>query len=137
MFLVDSNVLLNIVKQQEPFAAGSSQALEDALMLGAVQINPVIYAEVSIAYATAAELDRVLTRLGIGRHDLAWEGAHLAGQAFLRYRRQGGIKTAPLPDFYIGADAMVSGLTLITRDARRYQTYFPQLKLIVPDGVAP
>ena len=136
MFLVDSNVLLDIVKQQEPFVVASAQALEDALIDGPVQINPIVYAEVSIAYAGAAELNRVLARLGIGRRDLAWEGAHLAGQAFLRYRRQGGAKTAPLPDFYIGADALVSGLTLITRDARRYQTYFPQLKLIVP-GSAP
>lgn len=133
MYLVDSNVLLDIVKQQEPFQRWSARALEDALLTGQVFINPLIYAEVSIAYATPEELDRVLARLGIARHDLPWSAAHLAGQAFVRYRRQGGAKTAPLPDFYIGADALVSGFTLITRDAKRYRGYFPDLALIAPD----
>lgn len=133
MFLVDSNVLLDIVKEQEPFQHWSAQALEDALFTGQVFVNPLIYAEVSIAFAAATELDRVLNRLGIGRHDLPWSAAHLSGQAFVRHRRQGGAKTAPLPDFYIGADALVSGFTLITRDAKRYRSYFPELALIAPD----
>ncbi len=97
---------------------------------GPVLINPIIYTEVSIAYTSAAELNRVLARLTIERHDLPWSAAYLAGQAFLQYRRQGGQKTAPLPDFYIGADAQVSGFTLITRDARRYRSYFPSLNLL-------
>lgn len=133
MYLVDSNILLDIVKAQEPFNAWSATALENALIDGPVLINPIIYAEISIAYASAAELDRVLARLTIGRHDLPWSAAFLAGQAFLQYRRQGGQKTAPLPDFYIGADAQVSGFTLITRDARRYRTYFPSLNLLTMD----
>lgn len=133
MYLVDGNVLLDIVKRQEPFQHWSARALEDALLSGQVFVNPLIYAEVSIAYAAAAELDYVLTRLGIGRHDLPWSAAYQAGQAFVRYRRQGGAKTAPLPDFYIGADALVSGFTLITRDAKRYRGYFPELTLIAPD----
>lgn len=133
MFLADSNVLLDIVKRQEPFFAWSAQALEEALLAGPAWVNPIIYAEISIAYASASELDRMLARLGIGRHDLPWHAAHLAGQVFVRYRRQGGTKTAPLPDFYIGADAQVSGLKLLTRDARRYRGYFPKLPLIAPD----
>lgn len=130
MFLVDSNILLDIVKAQEPFNAWSALALEDALLQGPVFVNQIIYAEVSIAYASAGELDKVLARLSISRHDLSWTAAHLAGQAFMTYRRQGGQKTAPLPDFYIGADAQVSGFTLITRDARRYRAYFPALALV-------
>jgi len=130
VYLVDSNILLDIVKAQEPFNAWSATALENALIDGPVLINPIIYTEVSIAYTSAAELDRVLARLTIERHDLPWSAAYLAGQAFLQYRRQGGQKTAPLPDFYIGADAQVSGFTLITRDARRYRSYFPSLNLL-------
>jgi hypothetical protein len=130
VYLVDSNVLLDIVKAQEPFSAWSSLALENALLDGPVFINPIIYAEVSIAYASPGDLDRVLARLSIGRHDLPWAAAYPAGQAFLQYRRQGGQKYAPLPDFYIGADALVSSYTLISRDARRYRAYFPGLKLL-------
>ena len=133
MYLVDSNILLDIVKAQEPFNAWSATALENALFDGPVLINPIIYAEVSIAYTSVAELDRVLARLTIERHDLPWSAAYLAGQAFLQYRRQGGQKTSPLPDFYIGADAQVSGFTLITRDARRYRSYFPSLNLLTKD----
>jgi len=130
VYLVDSNILLDIVKAQEPFNAWSATALENALIDGPVLINPIIYTEVSIAYTSAAELDRVLARLTIERHDLPWSAAYLAGQAFLQYRRLGGKKTAPLPDFYIGADAQVSGFTLITHDARRYRSYFPSLNLL-------
>jgi len=137
MFLADSNVLLDIIKDQQPHAKWSAAALEGALLAGPVFVNPIIYAEVSIAYATSEELDRVLARLSIGRHDLPWSAAHLSGQTFVRYRRQGGAKTAPLPDFYIGADALVSGFTLLTRDARRYRSYFPQLPLISPDTKLP
>ncbi|MDP2787877.1 MAG: type II toxin-antitoxin system VapC family toxin [Pseudomonadota bacterium] len=133
MYLVDSNVLLDIVKAQEPFNEWSATALENALIDGPVLINPIIYAEISIAYASPADLDRVLARLTIGRHDVPWAAAFLAGQAFLQYRRQGGQKTAPLPDFYIGADAQISGFTLITRDARRYRSYFPALNLLTMD----
>lgn len=133
MYLVDSNVLLDIVKAQQPFSEWSATTLENALLDGPVLINPIIYAEVSIAYASLGELDRVLARLSIGRRDLPWAAAHMAGQALLQYRRQGGQKTAPLPDFYIGADAQVSGFTLITRDARRYRAYFPSLKLLTMD----
>lgn len=133
MYLADSNVLLDIIKAQQPFNVWSATALENALLQGPVFVNQIIYAEVSIAYASPGELDKVLARLSIGRHDLSWSAAHLAGQAFMQYRRQGGQKTAPLPDFYIGADAQMSGFTLITRDARRYRAYFPALTLVTMD----
>lgn len=130
--LVDSNVLLDIVTADPDWLPWSQAALADALLAGAVAINQLVYAEVSIAYQQAAELDAVLTRLRIQRIDLPWEAAHLAGQAFLKYRREGGTRTSPLPDFYIGAHAQTAGLPLLTRDAKRYRTYFPKVSLIAP-----
>lgn len=132
MVLVDSNVLLDIVTADPDWLPWSQAALVDALLAGAVAINQLVYAEVSIAYQHAAELDAVLTRLRIQRIDLPWEAAHLAGQAFLKYRRQGGTRTSPLPDFYIGAHAQTAALPLLTRDAKRYRTYFPKASLITP-----
>ena len=130
--LVDSNVLLDIVTADPEWLPWSQAALADALLAGAVAINQLVYAEVSISYQQSAELDAVLTRLRIQRIDLPWEAAHLAGQAFLKYRRQGGTRTSPLPDFYIGAHAQTAGLPLLTRDAKRYRTYFPKVALLTP-----
>ena len=130
--LVDSNVLLDIVTADPEWLPWSQAALADALLAGAVAINQLVYAEVSISYQQSAELDAVLTRLRIQRIDLPWEAAHLAGQAFLKYRRQGGTRTSPLPDFYIGAHAQTAGLPLLTRDAKRYRTYFPKVSLLTP-----
>lgn len=132
MILVDSNILLDIVTDDPNWRPWSQTALADALLAGAVAINQLVYAEVSIAYKQAATLDAVLTRLHIVRADLPWQAAYLAGQAFLKYRRLGGAKTSPLPDFYIGAHAQAAGLQLLTRDARRYRTYFPKVSLIAP-----
>lgn len=132
MILVDSNILLDIVTADPEWLPWSQAALADALLAGPVAINQLVYAEVSIAYRHASELDAILTRLRVQRADLPWEAAHLAGQAFLRYRRQGGNRTSPLPDFYIGAHAQVAGLQLLTRDAKRYRTYFPKISLIAP-----
>ncbi len=132
MILIDSNVLLDIVTADPDWLPWSQAALADALLAGPVAINQLVYAEVSIAYKQVAELDTVLARLHIQRADLPWEAAHLAGQAFLKYRRQGGIKTSPLPDFYIGAHAQAADLQLLTRDAKRYRTYFPKVSLIAP-----
>lgn len=85
-----------------------------------------------MSFATLAELDGVLAKLRIERIDLPWGAAHIAGQAFVAYRKRGGLKTAPLPDFYIYAHAQLENLTLLTRDARRCRTYFPKVKLIAP-----
>ena len=95
-------------------------------------INPLIYAEVSIRYATIEELEEVLPSDLFARQPLPYQAAFLAGKAFVDYRRRGGRKHAPLPDFYIGAHALIAGYRLLTRDARRYRTYFPTLDLIAP-----
>lgn len=134
MVLLDSNALLDIATDDPQWRVWSESTLADALLSGPVGINQLVYAEVSEAYTHFSELDSVLLRLKIQRVDLPWSAAHLAGQAFLKYRRQGGYKTSPLPDFYIGAHAQSEGLRLLTRDANRYRSYFPKVKLIAPRG---
>lgn len=133
MILVDSNVLLDVVTDDAQWRSWSAAALSDAVLTGTVAINQLVYVEVSIAYRRVQELDAVLNRLRIQRADLPWEAAHLAGQAFLSYRRSDGQKSSPMPDFYIGAHAQASGAQLLTRDVRRYRTYFLDVSLIAPD----
>jgi predicted nucleic acid-binding protein len=99
---------------------------------GAVFVNPIIYAELAPAFANAADLDRWLDPGIFRRAALPYEAGWLAAQAFLKYRQSGGVRTTPLPDFYIGAHAHAEKLTLLTRDTARYRTYFPDVALISP-----
>ena len=99
-------------------------------------INPLIYAEVSVGYKTIEELDDLLPASDYEREPLPYPAGFAAGKAFLRYRRGGGGKRSPMPDFYIGAHAAVAGYELLTRDAARYRTYFPTIAIIAPDPAA-
>lgn len=130
--LVDSNVILDVTTNDETWFDWSAEALSRAADESNLAINPIIYAEVSIGYRTIEEVEDLLSAADFRRLELPYEAAFLAGKAFLSYRRHGGSRTAPLPDFYIGAHAAVAGLRLLTRDARRYRTYFPTLTLIAP-----
>jgi predicted nucleic acid-binding protein len=130
--LVDSNVLLDLVTDDPKWAVWSSEALSRAADESALAINPLIFAEVSIGFATVEELEQLLPSGEFERLELPYEAAFLAGKAFLSYRRRGGRRSAPLADFYIGAHAAVGGLRLLTRDPRRYRTYFPTVELIAP-----
>lgn len=130
--LVDSNVLLDVLEEDAHWYEWSSKQLQKAADSCSLIINPIIYAEVSIGFQRIEELEEALPSNLLQRMPLPWEAAFLAGKCFMRYRKLGGIKSSPLPDFFIGAHAAVSGLTLLTRDAARYRTYFPSLKLITP-----
>lgn len=132
MFLVDANVLLDISTDDPVWRRWSERTLEDAIADGSAAVNPVIYAEAALDFASPEALDRWLRNLDIQRLALPYEAAFGASRAYRDYRRAGGTRRSPLPDFYIGAHAAASGLTLITRDARRYRTYFPSLRLIAP-----
>lgn len=112
--------------------AWSSAALAAAGNDGEMVINPVIYAEVSVRYKSPEEVDRVLPPTLYRRDDIPYTAAFLAGRAFLKYRRQGGSRTSPMPDFFIGAHALVSDLRVLTRDPRRFRRYFPTVDLIAP-----
>ena len=132
MFLVDTNLLLDLFTDDTTWRPWSERAIGDALVDGRVAINQLIYAETSLAFDDAAALDRELSSLMIERLQIPYRAAFRAGRAFLRYRRAGGTRSSPLPDFYIGAHAEAEGLTLLTRDVDRYRTYFPRVALIAP-----
>jgi predicted nucleic acid-binding protein len=132
MILFDTNVLLDIATADPVWLAWSEKAFRSAALQGPVIVNPIIYAELAPAFTTAASLDGWLIPAIFQRRPLPFAAGWSAAQAFLKYRRSGGVKTSPLPDFFIGAHAEVEGLTLVTRDATRYQTYFPGVKLISP-----
>ena len=128
--LVDANVLLDIVTEDERWMAWSADALASAAAQGELVINPVVYAEVSLAYDTIEALDSALQELR--RLPLPYEAGFLAARCYLRYRNAGGSRRSPLPDFYIGAHAAVEGHDLLTRDSSRYRSYFPRLDVISP-----
>lgn len=130
--LVDSNVILDVVTEDAEWADWSASMLSRAARDGRLVVNPLIYAEVSCGYVRIEDLDQALPAAYFTREPLPWAAAFLAARAFVSYRRRGGSRTAPLPDFYIGAHAALAGYTLLTRDPRRYRTYFPRLRLIAP-----
>jgi predicted nucleic acid-binding protein len=130
--LVDANVLLDLFTANPRWKEWSKENLKAALAAGEVALNPIIYAEVSIAFTHESELDAELRWLGIVRRPLPYAAAFPAGRAYLYYRREGGKRCSPLPDFYIDAHAQVEGLRLLTRDAQRYRTYFPEVELVFP-----
>lgn len=131
--LVDSNVLLDVLSLDGPWQAWSEAAIASAADLSRLVINPIIYAEVSVGYDSAEKLEAELPTDLFAREAIPYEAAFLAGKAFLDYRRRGGARRSPLPDFFIGAHAAVGRYELLTRDAARYRTYFPSLELIAPD----
>lgn len=121
-----------MVKQDAVWGEWSTRALSQAADESLLIINPLIYAELSVGFTSVEALDDSLPPSLIQRRGLPYEAAFLAGKIFLAYRRNGGERRSPLPDFYIGAHAAVAGYRLLTRDAVRYRTYFPTLELITP-----
>ena len=130
--LVDSNVLLDVVTEDPRWFSWSSDALARCAEEATLVVNPIIFAEVSIGFDRIEDLDELLAEV-VERAPLPWEAAFLAGKAFVRYRKRGGRRSSTLPDFYIGAHAAVAGMALLTRDAARYRTYFPGVRVIAPE----
>jgi predicted nucleic acid-binding protein len=130
--LVDANVLLDVLTEDEDWLDWSASMIEAAAHQGPLIINPIIYAEASVGFRRVEEVDEALPPDYYRRAELPWAAGFLAGQAYLKYRRRGGERRSPLGDFYIGAHAAISGLTLLTRDPRRYRAYFPSVRLIAP-----
>lgn len=128
--LVDTNVLVDVATEDPRWLGWSSEQL--ALAIGRLAINPVVYAEFSVHYSTIEDVEGALSGLEPERLPIPYEAAYLAGKVFRRYRERGGQRNAPLPDFFIGAHAAVEGLSLLTRDPKRYREYFPRLDLIAP-----
>jgi predicted nucleic acid-binding protein len=134
--LVDSSVILDIVTEDPAWADWSAGALAQARDDGLLAINPIVYAEVSAGFDRIEDLDDAVPADDFQREALPYEAGFVAAKAFLAYRRRGGQKRSPLPDFYIGAHAAVRRYRLLTRDAGRYRTYFPTVTLIVPGAGA-
>jgi predicted nucleic acid-binding protein len=130
--LVDSNVILDVLTEDPEWAEWSAAALAAQADAGPLVVNPLVYAEVAARFERIEDLEEALPEGYFLRQALPWEAAFLAGRTFIRYRRKGGQRRSPLPDFYIGAHALVARMTLLTRDARRYRTYFPALRIIAP-----
>jgi predicted nucleic acid-binding protein len=131
--LVDSNILLDVMTEDASWLSWSVSAIERAADTSRLVINPVIYAEASVRFTRIEELDAALPSDLFEREPIPYEAAFLAGKAYLAYRRRGGTRRSPLPDFFIGAHAAVSSYRLLTRDSARYRAYFPKLSLIAPD----
>ncbi len=129
--LVDSDVLLDVFTDDPNWAAWSEARLAEAFDAGQVVINPLVYAEISVAFDRIETLEAALPRQ-LDREELPWEGAFLAGKCFTEYRRRGGTRRSPLPDLYVGAHAAITGRALLTRDANRYRTVLPRLAMISP-----
>jgi predicted nucleic acid-binding protein len=133
MLLVDTNVLVDVLEDDPEWADWSIGQLRAQSKIHRLAINPVIYSELSLTFSTVEALDRAVDDLGLAVIEVPRPALFLAGKAFVRYRRQGGRKENVLADFFIGAHAAVSRYPLLTRDTRRYSTYFSGVKLIVPD----
>jgi predicted nucleic acid-binding protein len=130
--LIDSSVVLDIVTDDPAWGDWSADALAQAGDDGRLVINPVVYAEVSAGFKRIEDLDETIPASDFEREPLPYQAGFVAGKAFLIYRKRGGVRHSPLPDFYIGAHAAVSGYRLLTRDASRFRTYFPSVELIAP-----
>jgi len=130
--LVDSCVLIDVLANDADWAEWSLEQLDLLGQQAPLVISPIILAEVSPRFERAADLDAVLGQLPIKREALPWDAAFLAGQAFKIYRTVKGAKRSPMPDFYIGAHALVGNMRLLTRDALRFRTYFPKLNIVSP-----
>ncbi len=130
--LLDTNVLLDIATNDPVWAGWSETQFLKASTLGLITINPVIYAELAPAFASNEALEAWLDPGIFHYAELPYEAGWSAGQAFVKYRRAGGTKSSPLPDFFIGAHAELEKLTVVTRDASRFKTYFPSVTIIAP-----
>jgi len=130
--LVDSNVILDVVTADDEWLDWSAAALARQADAGPLAVNPIIYAEAAARFARIEDLEAALPSDSFERLPLPWEAAFLAGRSFVAYRRRGGQRRSPLPAFYIGAHALLGGMTLLTRDPARYRTYFPRLRLVAP-----
>lgn len=131
-FLVDTNVILDILTRDPVWFSWSARALEQCAEQGEIAINPIIWAELAVGFDRIEDLDAALPEPDWLRLPLPWAAGFLAGRCYGQYRRKGGTRPRPLPDFYIGAHAAVEGLSVVTRDATRFTTYFPSLDLHTP-----
>lgn len=136
MLLVDTNVLVDVLEDDPQWADWSIGQLRAQSKIHRLAINPIIYSELSLTFSTVEALDEAIDDLGLVMIDMPRPALFLAGKAFVRYRRQGGTKSKVLGDFFIGAHSAVAGYAVLTRDTRRYESYFPSVVLVSPPATA-
>jgi hypothetical protein len=132
MIFVDTNIVIDVSSNDPVWADWSQRQLDAAAQREPLAINDIVYAELSVGYRRAEEVDALLARIGVVMNPIPHRALFLAGKAFQSYRRAGGVKTGVLADFFIGAHAVIADAALITRDPRRYRAYFPGIELITP-----
>ncbi len=132
MVLVDTCVLVDVLQNDPQWADWSIAQLRGQALLHALAINPIIYAEISLSFSTLEALNEVVATLGLEVREIPRPALFLAAKAYAQYRRRGGSRQQVLPDFFIGAHAAVLGWPLLTRDARRFRSYFPTLDVVAP-----
>jgi predicted nucleic acid-binding protein len=132
VLLVDANVLLDVVTNDAQWADWSVRQLERYALQTRLVANPVVYAELSVSFQRIDEVEAFLEETGVDIEEIPRTALFLAGKAFREYRARGGTRTGVLPDFFIGAHAAIRGIALLTRDTRRYRSYFPTIALITP-----
>ena len=130
--IVDSNIVLDVFLNDSKWADWSESKLDEYDQLGILYINSIVYSEISIGFKRIEDLESAIAKAGFQMLEIPKEALFLAGKAYLKYKKRKGTKRTPLPDFFIGAQAAVQNLDLITRDVSRYQSYFPTVKLITP-----
>ena len=131
--LIDSNILLDVFTEDKFWMDWSESRLDHYRVDHILLINPIVYAEISIRFEDVEELEAVLKIGGFQMREIPKEALFLAGKAFLAYRKRGGSRRSPLPDFFIGAHAAVEKIPLLTRDATRYKMDFPTVDLVSPE----
>lgn len=129
-FLVDTNVWIDCIASDHDFGRWSLDHLQSCSEKAPLHVNVIIYTELLVPGTEVAALDELLDVFETRRSPLPWACAALAARAFAHYRRRGGSRSAPLPDFYLGAHAAVSNFTVLTRDRAVYRTYFPALRIV-------
>ncbi len=130
--LVDSNVILDVFLNDLKWADWSESKLEEYSNHSSLYINSIIYSEISIGFKLIEDLESAISKAGFQLLEIPKEALFLAGKVYIKYKRRKGVKRTPLPDFFVGAQAAVLDLDLLTRDVSRYQSYFPTVKLIAP-----
>jgi predicted nucleic acid-binding protein len=134
MTIVDTNVVVDLLTEDSAWLDWSAERLDHQAARGPVIVNEVIYAELSMGLADETAVENALAELDVAFHRTPIPALFVAGKAYLRHRRAGGIRTGVLPDFSIGAHAQVMGLPILTRDPRRYRAYFPEVEVIAPEA---
>ena len=130
--LVDSNIILDVFLNDLKWADWSESKLEEYSVQTSLYINSIIYSEISIGFELIEDLESAISKAGFQLLEIPKEALFLAGKTYVKYKRRKGVKRTPLPDFFIGAQAAVLDLELLTRDVSRYESYFPTVKLIAP-----